>query len=57
MPARKSKIYVYLEVLLGKTGKEKDKVKDRNRDFTNSDHWNLNAEALTPLREFLIKYI
>jgi len=57
IPAQKSKIYVYLESLLGKTKKEKDKVKDKDRDYTNAEHWNLDSEVLEPLKKFLNKYI
>jgi hypothetical protein len=56
-PAKKSKIYGYLEVLTGRTQGEKKKIKDPNRDFTNSDHWNLDADFLTPLKSFLLKYL
>jgi hypothetical protein len=57
IPAKKTKIYAYLEVLLGITRKEKDKIKDPNRDYKNKEHWNLDSECLNPLKEFLLKYI
>lgn len=53
IPAKKSKIYAYMEVLHGETKSEKDKVKDPNRNFKNTQHWNLNAAALKPLKDFL----
>ncbi|MDR3367288.1 MAG: hypothetical protein LBO71_10045 [Prevotellaceae bacterium] len=53
IPAKKSKIYAYMEVLHGETKSEKDKIKDPNRDFKNEQHWNLNAPALEPLKAFL----
>ena len=53
-PAKKSKIYVYLESLLGKTQEEKKKIKDPFRDYSIVEHWNLNAEYLEPLKKFLI---
>jgi hypothetical protein len=56
-PAKKTKIYAYLEVLLGETRKEKDKIKDPKRDYKNKEHWNLDSESLVPLKEFLLKYI
>jgi hypothetical protein len=56
-PAKKSKIYSYLEVLAGKTQKEKDKIKPLNRDYTNSEYWNLDADFLIPLKEFLLKHL
>jgi len=54
-PAKKSKIYVYLESLVGKTNNEKAKIKDPNRDYKNTAHWNLNADYLSPLKVFLEK--
>lgn len=55
IPAKKSKIYSYLEVLLGETDSEKELAKDPKRDFTNTQHWILNHEQppLKPLYEFL----
>jgi hypothetical protein len=57
IPAKKSKIYAYLEVLHGETESEKESVKDPNRDFKNTRHWNLNATALDALRDFLHRYL
>ena len=57
IPAKKTKIYAYLEVLLGSTKKEKEKIKERERDYTNIGYWNLGSEFLVPLKEFLLKHI
>jgi hypothetical protein len=57
IPAKKSKIYAYMEVLHGESRTEKDKIKDHNRDFTKSEHWDLNAVALLPLKDFLQQHI
>jgi hypothetical protein len=57
LPAKKTKIYAYLEVLLGKTKKEKEKIKERERDYKNVGHWNLNSDFLIPLKDFLLTYI
>jgi hypothetical protein len=57
IPAKKTKIYAYLEVLLGETKKEKEKIKERERDYKNKEHWNLDSEFLILLKEFLLKYI
>lgn len=59
IPAKKSKIYSYLEVLLGETDSEKELAKDRNRNFTNTAHWELDGsrEPLKPLKEFLQKHL
>jgi hypothetical protein len=56
-PAKKTKIYGYLEALLGKTRKEKDLIKEANRNYLNADHWNLSSDALNPLKDFLDKYL
>jgi hypothetical protein len=57
IPAKKSKIYAYLEVLHGETESEKESVKDPNRDFKNTHHWNLNAPALNALKDFLHRHL
>ena len=57
IPAKKTKIYAYLETLLGKTKSQKKLIKDANRNYENTKHWNLDAEYLTPLRVFLTRNI
>jgi len=57
IPAKKTKIYAYLETLLGKTRSQKKLIKDANRDYENTQHWNLDAEYLKPLKEFLVNNI
>lgn len=54
-PASKTKIYAYVETLVGDSDSEKEKIKDRNRDYRNKQHWNLNPNTppLKPLKEFL----
>ncbi len=52
-PAKKTKIYAYLEALLGKSKSQKKLIKESNRDYLNTDHWNLCADALVPLSNFL----
>ncbi len=52
-PAKKSKIYCYLETLVGISRSEKDKIKDHQRNFLEPKHWNLESQALNPLKEFL----
>lgn len=56
-PSEKSKIYGYLEALVGTTNSEKDKIKDSNRDFTILEYWDLNAQAIQPLRDFLMTHL
>lgn len=57
IPAKKTKIYAYLETLLGKTRSQKKLIKDANRNYENAQHWNLDAEYLEPLKEFLVNNI
>ena len=52
-PAKKTKIYGYLEALLGSTKSEKLLIKEPNRNYENTLHWNLDAEYLKPLKDFL----
>ena len=54
-PAKKTKIYGYLEALLGETKSEKEQIKESNRNYDTTMHWNLDAEYLEPLKEFLDK--
>jgi len=53
-PAKKTKIYGYLEALLGETKSQKEMIKEANRDYKNTQHWDLDAEYLGTLKEFLI---
>lgn len=55
-PARKTKIYAYLEALLGESKNQKKKIKEAERDYSNTSHWNLNAPALNNLKTFLDKF-
>lgn len=57
IPAKKTKIYAYLETLLGKSKTQKELVKDAKRNYENTQHWNLDAEYLEPLKEFMDKNI
>ena len=53
IPAKKTKIYAYLETLLEKSRSQKKLIKDANRNYENTQHWNLDAEYLEPLKAFL----
>lgn len=57
IPAKKTKIYAYLETLLGTSKTQKKLIKDANRKYENAQHWNLDAEYLEPLKEFLVKWL
>lgn len=54
-PAKKTKIYGYLEALLGESKSQKELIKEVNRNYENTQHWNLDAEYLGPLKKFLVK--
>lgn len=56
-PAKKTKIYGYLEALLGETKREKELIKEVNRNYKDSRHWKLDSEYLEPLKGFLKKNI
>lgn len=53
IPAKKTKIYAYLEVLFGTSKSQKERIKENKRDYTNQDHWNLNADSIKNLSDFL----
>lgn len=57
IPSQKTKMYVYLEELLGKSRKDKKLVKDGQRDYLNTEHWNLGSSYLNPLKEFLSNHL
>ena len=57
IPAKKTKIYGYLETLHGTSKSEKEKIKERKRNYKDQSHWNLDSEFLNPLRDFLTKNI
>ena len=57
IPAKKTKIYGYLETLLGSSHSEKEKIKEKNRNYLDSNHWKLESESLNPLQEFLTRYL
>lgn len=56
-PAKKTKIYGYLEALLFETKSQKKLIKEANRNYQNTQHWDLDAEYLDPFKEFLQKHI
>ena len=57
IPAKKTKIYAYLEVLSGTSKSQKEKIKEPYREYTNKNHWNLNADALNELIDFLKRHL
>ena len=58
VPASKSRIFAYLEVLPLTPAEEKRLEKTRNaKFFGNADYWNLDASEVQPLRDFLTQHI
>lgn len=58
LPARKTKIHNYVEVLVGESKSQKKLAKEEQRNYRNKDHWNLNPTqpALQPLKAFLDQF-
>ena len=57
LPAKKTKIYGYLEALLGESNTQKEMIKEVKRNYEDTRHWNLDAEYLEPLKGFLERYL
>ena len=60
IPAKKSKIHTYLEVLNPNTKKGKDSCKEVNRNYKDLTKWKLNdleIQSVQNLKSFLEKYI
>lgn len=56
-PAKKTKIYGYLEAYHGETKREKELIKEANRNYADPRLWNLDAEHLGALKGFLESYL
>lgn len=52
-PAKKTKIYGYLEALLGETRSQKELIKEANRNYETPQHLNLDTKYLESLKSFL----
>jgi hypothetical protein len=58
VPASKSRIFAYLEVLPLTTVEEKRQEKKRSiKFFNNPAYWNLDAPELQPLCDFLVRHV
>lgn len=55
-PNRKSKMYSYVDAMVKSRSKDKA-FKGGNWFFDNSGYWDLESEALIPLKNFLEKFI
>lgn len=56
IPAKKTKIYAYLETLLGDSTSQKKLIKERNRDYSNPNHWNLDTDYILSLKKFFDRF-
>lgn len=58
LPVSKSRIFAYVEAL-PLTPDEEQKLESKHsiKFFANDDYWNLGADAIKPLRDFLNQYI
>ncbi len=59
LPARKTKIYAYLEALLGESKKQKELIKEAKRNYQKPEHWILDhtKEPLKTLYDFLKQHL
>lgn len=60
LPAKKSKIYVYHEALHGNSSSEKEKCKDKSRDFKSITLWETDVtknDYLMSVKKFLDQYL
>jgi hypothetical protein len=55
VPATKTKIYAFVDTLVSKN--DEKFAKEENRDYLNTNHWDLTLNYLTPLKSFLLSYI
>ena len=55
--SKKTKMYGYLEALLGETKSQKELIKEANRNYENTQYWKLDAKYLEPLKAFLVNNI
>lgn len=55
LPSKKALIYAYCEAILEK--KDSKQIKEKNRNYFNTELWNIESEALNPLKEFLKKIL
>lgn len=55
-PNTKAKIYSYISTFK-RSRSQKEKFKTGNWDFLNKEYWNLDAEYLNPLKDFITSHI
>ncbi len=54
-PSIKTRVYAYLEALLGESKSQKEYIKEARRRYDDTNHWDLDSPALQPLKDFLDK--
>ena len=57
IPAKKTKIYGYLEALLGESNSQKKLIKESHRKYLDTNHWKLDNPAITELSNFLLTHL
>ena len=57
IPAKKTRIYAYLEALVGEAREQKKLIKEAERKYMDPNHWDLSAKGLIMLKTFLDKYL
>jgi len=57
IPAKKTKIYGYLEALLGESHSQKELIKERKREYLNTNHWRLDNPTITEFSHFLLTHL
>ena len=55
-PSIKTRVYAYLEALVGESKSQKKLIKEAERKYDNQNHWNLDSSELESLKTFLDKY-
>jgi hypothetical protein len=57
LPDEKIKLYAYSALLNKRTDRNIDPAHEKSRNYLDQTQWNLNHEALNPLKEFLLKHL
>lgn len=57
LPNEKIKLYAYSTLLNVRTDGNIDPAKEKHRNYLDKTQWNLDQEALIPLKEFLLKHL
>lgn len=56
-PNRKGKIFAYISSIMTQSASKRAKLGQGEWQFDNVEYWNLDADYLTPLRQFVLGYI